>query len=86
MGGYTQPKRPDYESQQLLDLNQNEIQAKLGLSYDNARVINYQTQAVGGSNYKIWAETNNGQEFEAILSKDLPQENGKITVVRARIH
>ena len=63
VGDYSDNQPADARSQRLLDNHKDEIQSRLGISYDWAEVIDYQSQVVNGVNFSINARTNNGQKF-----------------------
>ena len=84
-GGKGNANQPDQESQDLLDQNQQQIQGFLGISYNNAYVISYQTQCVAGTNYFIHARTDAGQEFDVTIFEELPCNGGEKSVSHAAL-
>ena len=85
VGGYTEDKQSDETSQNLLNHHQNDIQTQLGIQYNNAQVVSYQTQVVAGTNYKIKAKTDDGKTFEVTIYKKLPHDGQVTSVTKAEL-
>ena len=69
LDGYGDPKPPDEMSRQLLDRHSDDIQKFLGIKYDHADVIHYQTKVVAGINFMILAESDTGIRFNVVIYK-----------------
>ena len=85
LGGYSEQKSPDHESQELLDKHQSDIQGQLGITYGSAKVVSYQTQVVAGTNYKIKAKTDQGHDIEVVVYKQLPHAGGNTSVSQVQM-
>ena len=85
LGGYGEEKQPDTKIQELLNKHKSDIQSKLGIHFDNANVISYQTQVVAGTNYKIKAKTDQGNEFSVVIYEKLPHAGGETSVSEVQL-
>ena len=84
-GGFTGDKQADPKIQELLNKHKNDIQTQLGINFNNATVVSYQSQVVAGTNYKIKAKTDQGHELNVVIYEQLPHLGGETSVTQAQV-
>ena len=80
VGGYGNLKQTDNLITELCNSIKNETENQLGKIFDTWKVIEYKTQIVNGTNFKVKVQVSDENFVQLQFHRALPCYGGKITL------
>lgn len=82
-GGYSQQLDANDEVRQLVANHKAHAEERLNTTFNTFEAVNFETQVVAGTNYKINVKVDDGKTVRLVIFKNLPHNNSTTSLTSA---